>query len=78
MVLNKLEPCNCGCHGTDPWHRVMYHRIVTQTDDLTGTVRMPYSTLPVKVTRDLLGLRSNGDPLYGAWVVDRGSIVFDK
>jgi hypothetical protein len=73
QILNKLEPCCCGCHGQDPWHRATYRRIVTRLSETEGTVRMPYSTQPVRITR-----KDFGGGLYGAWIVDRNSINFDK
>lgn len=79
FIINRATVCNCGCHGSDPWHRSTYHRVVTQISDTEGTVQMPYSTQPVRVTRDFLGIgEKSGKPIYGAWVVDRDSIVYDK
>jgi hypothetical protein len=71
-ILNHVFVCTCGCHGSDPWHRTWYKRVVTvaTADALEGTVRMPYSSKPVRVTRDVVK--------HGLWVVDRNSIVFDK
>ena len=71
LIINKLEVCGCGCHGSDPWHRSEYRRVVKTTPgSLEGTVIMPYSTKPVRVVRDT--------PNGIVWVVDRSSIVFDK
>ena len=67
QIINKLETCNCGCGGHDPWHRQTYQRVVNQTSETTGTVRLPFSSRPVAVRC-----------IYGAWVVDRESIVFDR
>ncbi len=78
-IINRVGQCNCGCGGKDPWHRQTYRRIVTYTGDTTGTVRMPYSTKPVVVTRRDYGFSARlNRQLYGAWIVDRDSITFDK
>lgn len=66
-IINRLGPCRCGCQGQDPWHKETYWRVVTVTGEGEGTVRMPYSTQPVRVTLD---------KYY--WYVDRDSIVYDK
>lgn len=66
-ILNRVGPCRCGCQGQDPWHKETYWRVVTETAPGEGTVRMPYSTKPVRVTLDKY-----------IWVIDRNSIDFDK
>lgn len=68
-ILNKLYVCNCGCHGSDPWHKSWYTRVITLDDGSTtsGTVRLPFSTQPVRVTYKL-----------GLWQVERDSISYDK
>jgi len=73
MIINKTETCNCGCGGNDPWHRLTYRRVVTKSSETEGTVRMPYSSKPVRVTRKKY---RNGE--FGMWRVDRESIVFDR
>ena len=75
-IVNKDATCNCGCGGGDPWHKRSYRRVVTQTSDTTGTVRMPYSTQPVPVMRD--SFEVDGKILYGGWAVVRDLIVWDK
>lgn len=76
LIINRIKPCNCGCGGSDPWHQSTYHRIVTRWSDTEGTVKMPYSTKPVRVTREAFTV---GDRVvYGGWCVDRDSIVFDR
>jgi len=72
-ILNKLKPCGCGCHGSDPWHKATYRRVVTITSSTTGTVKLPYSTKPVRVTR-----HDYGEGVFGCWIVDVSSIDFDK
>lgn len=72
LIINKLKPCNCGCQGSDPWHKATYRRTVTKIDALTGHVQLPFSTKPVVVRREQYGAT------FGAWIVDRDSIVFDK
>jgi hypothetical protein len=27
-VIKRLNPCNCGCRGRDPWHKAVYTRTV--------------------------------------------------
>ena len=73
LIINKTKPCNCGCNGTDPWHKSTYKRSVTQTSDTTGTVKLPYSSNPVVVTREAFDV--NGVTVYGPWIVYRDSIV---
>lgn len=75
MILNRMHKCNCGCGGSDPWHKRYYRRVVTQITDVEGTVQMPYSTQPVRVTRRIVDA-SRG--VYCSWTVDRDSVVFDK
>jgi hypothetical protein len=76
-ICNKLDVCGCGCHGSDPWHKSWYKRAITldQGSETTGTVRMPYSTKPVRV---VMHKRYSDRPGDGFWVVDRKSIVFDR
>ena len=79
MILNKLQTCTCGCRGKDPWHRTTYYRVVAKVSDVEGTVRLPMSKRPVRVTRDSYGISARtGRELYGIWIVDRNSIIFDK
>lgn len=64
------DPCSCGCQGQDPWHKASYRRTITLDEGsaTSGTVSLPFSTKPVKVTFQ-----------HGSvWLVDRSSIVFDK
>lgn len=83
LIMARLTPCNCGCQGADPWHRATYRRVVdeVQAVDEThqqGTVRLPFSTCPVRVTREGFFSEKCGRVLWQLWVVDRKSIVFDK
>ena len=32
LIINRDNPCTCGCRGTDPWHRKSYRR---QVKDIT-------------------------------------------
>ena len=73
-IVNNAEVCRCGCHGSDPWHRSLYKRTVTVTGQDEGTVKMPYSTQPVRVTQAYYG----DVKLSNLWDVDRDSIVWDK
>lgn len=70
-VWNRTAPCRCGCKGQDPWHKERYSRVITLDEGSTtsGTVKMPYSTQPVRVVKD---------PKFDMWDVVRSSIVFDK
>lgn len=77
-IINKLTACNCGCQGQDPWHKATYLRSVNQTTPTEGTVRMPYSSQPVRVTRQYYGLTVSNRPSFGSWIVDRDSIVWDR
>lgn len=72
-IMTRIQSCGCGCHGRDPWHKSSYRRIVRQTSATEGVVRLPMSTRPARVSRTDFG---NG--LFGMWIVDRDSIVFDK
>ena len=69
-ILNKINVCQCGCHGSDPWHRSWYTRTVrvTSADALEGWVKLPYSTEHVRVTRARATWRH--------WTVDRSSINY--
>lgn len=68
----RMDPCGCGCSGADPWHRRKYERVVyaTSADAAEGWVRLPMSSLPVRVTRLAPG--------SSAWAIDRSSIVYDR
>ena len=76
-IINKTSPCNCGCQGQDPWHRRTYQRTVMQTSDTTGIVRLPYSTQRVEVVREA-HISARNILVYGPWIVDRESIIWDK
>lgn len=79
MILNRFKPCSCGCKGQDPWHKASYRRQVILTPNyLVGYVMLPFSTKPVKVERDSFYGPTTGRLCFGAWVVDRDSIIFDK
>jgi hypothetical protein len=69
-ILNRCRPCGCGCLGQDPWHKAWFWRVVTVVAPGEGTVRMPYSRQPVRVTLDPQSPH--------VWDVDRASIVFDR
>ena len=73
LIINRFETCNCGCNGSDPWHKKVYRRKVKEISAIEGTVRLPFSTKPVRVTR-----RIYGEISFGLWIVDRDSIIFDK
>lgn len=38
-ILNRRKPCNCGCGGTDPWHRRRFTRCLKQVRAWVGTAR---------------------------------------
>lgn len=75
-IINKLETCTCGCKGRDPWHQKEYSRAVKKISETEGTVRLPFSKQPVRVIRRLYVTEKGS--CFGAWCVDRASIVFDK
>ena len=77
LIIARTSACNCGCSGSDPWHKHYYKRIVNVITDITGTVRLPMSSQPVRVFREVL-IEGERGPIYGAWTVDRESIVFDR
>lgn len=78
QIINRLRPCRCGCGGKDPWHKSTYRRVVTKATETEGTVQLPMSTKPVRVTRESWFSELLNRPNYGAWIVDRSSIEFDK
>ena len=83
QVIARLKPCNCGCHGQDPWHKSEYRRVVSNVEQVDefhqrGTVRLPQSTQPVTVNRDGFYSEKCGRVLYGAWIVDRATIINDR
>lgn len=70
--------CNCGCRGTDPWHRRSYRRVVTVGSDPTrGTVSLPWTSHPVPVTRTDY-VSDTGRIVYGDWWFDPDKIVCDR
>ena len=76
LIIARQTTCNCGCKGSDPHHRRYYKRIVHLISETSGTVRLPMSSQPVAVKREIL---IHGDrPVYGGWTVVRDSIVYDK
>tara|TARA_R110000868_G_scaffold227910_2_gene480867 strand:+ start:376 stop:639 length:264 start_codon:yes stop_codon:yes gene_type:complete len=80
LILARFKPCGCGCKGADSWHKPSFRRVVQLTpNNLVGFVQLPFSSIPVKVTRDSFESRLNpGTFCYGLWVVDRNSIVYDR
>ena len=83
QIIARLAPCGCGCHGSDPWHRPTYQRVVRNIEQVSefrqrGEVSLPQSSLPVTVYRDGFYSEVCGRVLYGAWIVDRETIVNDK
>ncbi len=64
-IINRLEPCLCGCKGKDPWHARNFKRTVTvDLDDLTvGFARFPWGIEEVVRYR----YESNGKTVFGAW-----------
>lgn len=84
QIVARSKACNCGCNGKDPWHRMVYHRVVHDINylpdghDQTGWIRLPMSTKPVRVTRHGRWSEKLDQIIHGGWVVDRDSIVFDK
>ena len=38
----QKKPCNCGCKGTDSWHKTWFKRVVKTTDGKTGTIKTPW------------------------------------
>ena len=64
-IVNRLTPCNCGCKGSDSWHRSEYKRCVTVTETMNpavnegpdlrrvvlavGTAKMPYGVEDVEL-----------------------------
>lgn len=78
-ILMRVRPCNCGCKGTDPWHRSKFKRKIydikthespVQISDSdffelkTGTARFPWGVEQVV----FLGVKSTD----GARMVELG------
>lgn len=83
QIIARLKPCNCGCHGSDPWHKPTYRRVVRDIEQVSeyrqrGTVSLPQSNQPVTVYRDGCYSERCGRILYGAWIVDRSTIINDR
>jgi len=38
-ITKRIEPCNCGCQGADPWHQKSYDRVLRNVVEASGTVR---------------------------------------
>jgi hypothetical protein len=63
----RLEPCNCGCTGSDPWHQPWYARTLVDVEhdpgkcetaigpntnyDWTGYAKFPWGSRPTRVVR---------------------------
>ena len=87
-ITYRATACNCGCSGSDPWHRREYRRVVSNATPMNGEcktrdmgtlkykqvgwVRLPMSTRPVRVCD------ANTYTASARWVVDYDSIHFDK
>ena len=71
--IRRASTCNCGCGGTDPWHRREYKRTVSvgSEDALEGFVKLPMSEHPVRVTRPAEVARYK----IPIWWIDSDSIV---
>lgn len=33
-VIARIEPCTCGCKGSDPWHRSNFRRVLRNVEEL--------------------------------------------
>ena len=53
-IQTRTEPCNCGCQGSDPWHKKYYTRTVTNISPCGryGESRLPFATGTAKVKRN--------------------------
>ena len=83
QIIARLSPCNCGCQGQDPWHKSTYRRVVRNVEQVSefrqrGEVRLPQSSKPVVVYREGFYSEKCGRVLYGAWIVDRSTIIHDR
>jgi len=32
-ITKRIDPCNCGCGGTDPWHKRNFKRVIKDIQD---------------------------------------------
>ncbi len=68
-ITRRVDPCDCGCQGKDPWHAKTFDRVITDIRDergratsyegvgldydKVGTVSAPWSDEPVVVVRQI-------------------------
>lgn len=82
-IINRVKPCNCGCGGSDSWHRqkitrVIYDEVIESgfartallpehEYEKTGIAKFPWGTSRV------VWCRYHPDFVLGDWWVDLGS-----
>jgi hypothetical protein len=87
FITYRFKPCNCGCKGSDPWHKTTYRRVVRNVREMTGVmvtrdgypkeyraigyVTLPMSTKPVQVC-------DCSEGVYPFWIVDYSNLEMDK
>lgn len=65
VKVTRNKPCNCGCHGKDPWHAATFLRIVKNIVEVpvgmidpnecrkvviaTGEIQAPWGTQAVQL-----------------------------
>lgn len=38
-IVRRVDPCNCGCCGNDPWHKGHYRRVLSDVREVKGSAR---------------------------------------
>jgi hypothetical protein len=77
-ICTRDNPCNCGCHGRDPWHKQFYTRTIKVTEynkagrPILGVVRLPFSNFGIKVE---VWRFSNVSPRFDSWQVVKGQNI---
>ena len=40
-ITKRLDPCNCGCQGSDSWHQKTYQRVLYEDREELGQCVVP-------------------------------------
>jgi len=63
--IRRDKPCNCGCKGTDPWHRRTFDRVVRNVETIGGVDLRGGHTRLVDVLRGVVKMPWGEQVVYG-------------
>lgn len=84
-IIKRIDPCNCGCKGSDSWHARSFERVIRVVQEESGTCRTAYGSATAfertGVARFPWGrsrvvwYRYHPDFASGEWVLDLDSML---